>query len=86
MTDNGTPIREVAARPVCSLYRCDARHPGADTATVDTDVRLPSGTGWKVLCANGHVTNGVPPSHLRNRQDVVWLRVSDHPDDNRDAV
>ena len=33
--------------------------------TVETDERVPAGTHFKVRCANGHVTVGIPPRAYR---------------------
>lgn len=41
---------------VCSI--CDAD-------TDETNVLVPSGLRFKVLCSNGHVTNGIPKERMR---------------------
>ena len=42
----------------------DEEHPAScsrcDADAIRTDTPRPSGYGFKVLCTNGHLTNGIP--------------------------
>ncbi len=59
-------MKAIEARPVCTI---------CTQATVDTDTKLASGTGFQVRCDAGHITNGMPPVELCNRTDVSWVRI-----------
>ncbi|MBN6034148.1 hypothetical protein [Amycolatopsis sp. 195334CR] len=52
----------------CSLSRCPTPE-----NTVETGELVSSGVHFKVRCASGHLTNGIPPAQFRNRTDEPWL-------------
>ncbi|GAB3000898.1 MULTISPECIES: hypothetical protein [Amycolatopsis] len=52
----------------CDLFRCPTPED-----TVETDELVPSGVHYKVRCASGHVTNGIPPARFRNTTATPWL-------------
>jgi hypothetical protein len=52
----------------CVDFRCPTPED-----TVETNELVPSGVHYKVRCASGHVTNGIPPARFRNTTSTPWL-------------
>lgn len=58
------PVFDPANAPI-EDFTCSWTHPGGDVPVTFIDELIPSGMHHKVICPDGHVTNGIPVARYR---------------------